>query len=160
MGIQGFALEFAASDDLLRFYLRAASDEVAATVLGQLRAAHPQMSSELVPEHLDPLDLAVGEECRALQLNLVRDAALPLDTDARHGEPLAGVLAAAVAAAHGGARIVGQVAIGPLPSAGWPAKVRARAERRDRSGTSDITSRMYRTLRPPGGPSKRSANRR
>jgi hypothetical protein len=131
-GIEGFALEFAASEDVLRFYLRAASDEVAATVLGQLRAAHPQMSFEPVTGSRDPVEVAAHEERHAVQLTLIRDAALPLDTDTRHGEPLAGVLAAAVAVAREGVRVIGQVVVGPPPPPRWSVTVRARAERRDR----------------------------
>ena len=132
-GVQGFALEWTATKSGLRFHVRAADNGSAAAVLGQIRAAYPQADFDAVPvegrPHLDPLHVAGHELASVVELRLDRDAALPLDTDARHGEPLTGVLAAAVAAARGDVRVVGQVVVGLPPRPGWATGVQARASR-------------------------------
>ena len=48
-GVGGFSLEFVATAAGLRFYIRAASDAVMASVLDQLRAAYPQAELRPVP---------------------------------------------------------------------------------------------------------------
>jgi hypothetical protein len=132
-GVHGFAFEFAASEGLLRFYLRAERQDVAAAVLGQVRAAYPQADFEPTPldlhPHMDPLAPSPHEVPVAFDLALSRDSAFPLDTDSRHGEPLAGVLAAAVSAASGSSRVVAQVLVGDPPRTSWAAAVQARAAR-------------------------------
>ena len=100
-GVHDVALEWTATESGLRFYVRAMDDAAALAVLGQIRAAYPQADFHQVPiedrPHLDPLHVTGYELASLVELRLDRDAALPLDTDARRGEPLAGVLAAAVA---------------------------------------------------------------
>lgn len=132
-GVQDFTLEWTATASGLRFYARAADNAAAAAVLGQVQAAYPQVDFEEVPierrSHLDPLHVAGHEIASFVELRLDRDAALPLDTDARHGEPLTGVLAAAVAAIRGDVRVVGQVVVGHPPSPSWATRVQARASR-------------------------------
>ena len=122
-GVQDVALEWTATESGLRFYVRAVDDAAALAVLGQIRVAYPQADFDEVPiegrPHLDPLHVAGHELASLVQLHLDRDAALPLDTDARHGEPLTGVLAAAVAATRGDVRVVGQVVVGHPPRPGW-----------------------------------------
>ena len=132
-GVQDFALEWTAMESGLRLYVRATNEAAAEAVLGQVRAAYPQADFDEVPverkPHLDPLHVAGHELASLVELSLDRDAALPLDTDARHGEPLAGVLAAAVAATRGDVRVVGQVAMGLPPRPAWATSVQARASR-------------------------------
>jgi len=132
-GVRGFALEWAASESGLRFYVRAVDDASAAAVLGQVRAAYPQADFDEAPvehrPHLDPLHVARHEVASSVELRLDRDAALPLDTDARHGEPLTGLLAAAMAAARGDVRVVGQVVVGRPPRPSWASGAQARASR-------------------------------
>ncbi len=132
-GVQDFAVEWAATESGLRFYVRAADDGSAAAVLGQVRAAYPQAEFDEVPRerrpHLDLLHVGGHEFASLVELHLDRDAALPLDTDARHGEPLAGVLAAAAAAARGDVRVVVQVLVGNPPRPNWATGVQARAAR-------------------------------
>lgn len=132
-GVQDVALEWTATESGLRFYVRAVDDAAALAVLGQVRAAYPQADFHEVPiadrPHLDPLHVAGHELASIVELRLDRDAALPLDTDARHGEPLTGVLAAAMAAARGDVRVVGQVVVGHPPRPGWATGVQARAAR-------------------------------
>ncbi len=132
-GVQDVALEWTATESGLRFYVRSVADAAALAVLGQVRAAHPQADFDEVPiadrPHLDPLHVAGHELAALVQLDLDRDAALPLDTDVRHGEPLTGVLAAAVAATRGDVRVVGQVVVGHPPRPGWATGVQARASR-------------------------------
>ncbi|NJD64427.1 MAG: hypothetical protein FIB00_04155 [Chloroflexi bacterium] len=132
-GIQGFALEFAASESSLRFYLRTRSSQIAESILGQIRAAYPQADFEPVSAHghpnLDPLAVGPHEASATFDLIPSRDAAFPLDTDARHGEPLAGVLAAAVSAGGRDTRVVGQVVVGRSPRPGWATSIQRRAER-------------------------------
>ncbi|MCZ2109415.1 MAG: type IV secretory system conjugative DNA transfer family protein [Dehalococcoidia bacterium] len=132
-GEQDFGVEFAASGGSLRFFLRAVSPARAASVLGQVRAAHPQADFEPIPvqdhPHLDPLSAASHEAAISLELRLSRDSAFPLDIDPRHGEPLAGVLAAAVSSAGRDVRVIGQVLVGDPPRARWAPGVQARAVR-------------------------------
>ena len=132
-GVQDVALEWTATESGLRFYVRAVDDAAALAVLGQIRVAYPQADFDEVPiegrPHLDPLHVAGHELASLVQLHLDRDAALPLDTDVRHGEPLTGVLAAAVAATRGDVRVVGQVVVGHPPRPGWATGVQARASR-------------------------------
>ena len=133
-GVQDFALEWTAMESGLRFYVRATEERAAAAVLGQVRAAYPQADFDEVPverkPHLDPLHVAGHEMASLVELHLDRDSALPLDTDVRHGEPLAGVLAAAVSAAtRGDTRVVGQVVVRRPPRASWATRVQARASR-------------------------------
>lgn len=132
-GEQGFGLEFAASGGSLRFFLRADSSARAAFVLGQLRAAYPQADFEPIPvgdhPHLDPLTVGPHETGISLELRPTRDSAFPLDIDPRHGEPLAGVLAAAVSGAGRDVRVIGQVLVGAPPRTRWAAAVQARAAR-------------------------------
>jgi hypothetical protein len=148
-GSQDFAVEWAGTESTLRFYLRASNDAAAEAVLGQVQVAYPQADFHEVPvegrPHLDPLHVAGHEIASLVELRLDRDAALPLDTDARHGEPLAGVLAAATAAGRGDVRVVGQVVLGGPPRPSWATGVQARAsrssqrlpvDRREAAGTS------------------------
>ncbi len=132
-GVQDFALEWTAMESGLRFYVRAVDAATAAAVVGQVRAAYPQADLDAVPverkPHLDPLHVAGHELASLVELRLEREAALPLDTDARHGEPLTGVLAAAVAATRGDVRVVGQVVIGRPPRPAWATRTQARAYR-------------------------------
>ncbi|MCC6387462.1 MAG: TraM recognition domain-containing protein [Dehalococcoidia bacterium] len=132
-GTRDFALEFAASETGLRFYLRADCSQVADAVLGQARAAYPQADFEPIAAHkhthLDPLVVAPHEASATFELVPARDAAFPLDTDARHGEPLAGVLAAAVSAGSGDTRVIGQVIVGGTPRTSWATSIQRRAER-------------------------------
>ncbi|MBE7518386.1 MAG: TraM recognition domain-containing protein [Thermoflexaceae bacterium] len=132
-GVRDCAVEWTAMESGLRFYVRAADDGSAAALLGQIRAAYPQADFDEVPiegrPHLDPLYVAGHEVASLVELRLDRDAALPLDTDVRHGEPLTGVLAAAVAAGRGDVRVVGQVVTGRPPRPSWATGVQARARR-------------------------------
>ncbi|HMS72178.1 MAG TPA: type IV secretory system conjugative DNA transfer family protein [Baekduia sp.] len=132
-GVQDFALEWTAMESGLRFYVRAVDAAAAAAVVGQVRAAYPQADLGAVPverkPHLDPLHVAGHELASLVELRLDREVALPLDTDARHGEPLTGVLAAAVAATRGDVRVVGQVVIGRPPRPAWATRTQARAYR-------------------------------
>jgi hypothetical protein len=132
-GVQDFALEWTAMESGLRLYVRATNEAAAEAVLGQVRAAYPQADLEEVAverrPHLDPLHVAGHEVASVAELRLDGDAALPLDTDARHGEPLAGVLAAAVAATRGDVRVVGQVVIGRPPRPAWATRTQTRAYR-------------------------------
>jgi hypothetical protein len=132
-GVQDVALEWTATESGLRFYVRAIDDSAAAAVLGQVRAAYPQADFDEVPiegrPHLDPFHVAGHETASVVELHLDRDAALPLDTDGRHGEPLAGVLAAAVAATRGDVRVIGQLVVGQPPRTRWATGVQARASR-------------------------------
>ncbi len=154
-GVHGFAFEVAATDDGLRFYLRTASDRMAETVLGQLRAAYPQAA---VRPHamvdrplLDPLSVGGQERAAAVELHLTRDSAFPLDTDVRHGDPFIGVLAAAVSARAPGERVVCQLVAGPAPSPRWAVGIRARAARQDRSYRPPPTSSQPTDLLPLAG---------
>ncbi|MBE0608343.1 MAG: TraM recognition domain-containing protein, partial [Dehalococcoidia bacterium] len=132
-GVQDVALEWTATESGLRFYVRAVDDAAALAVLGQIRAAYPQADFDEVQiedrPHLDPLHVSGHELAAVVELRLDRDAALPLDTDVRHGEPLTGVLAAAVTATRGDVRVVGQVVVGHSPRPGWATGVQARASR-------------------------------
>ncbi len=132
-GVQDFAVEWTATESGLRFYVRATYDGSAAAVLGQIRAAYPQADfDEVVVEgrpHLDPLHVAGHELASVVEFSLDRDAALPLDTDVRHGESLTGVLAAAVAATRGDLRVIGQVVVGRPPRPSWATGVQARTTR-------------------------------
>ncbi|MGE3073880.1 MAG: TraM recognition domain-containing protein [Dehalococcoidia bacterium] len=132
-GVQDFALEWTAMESGLGFYVRATDEAAAEAVLGQIRAAYPQADLDAVPverkPHLDPLHVAGHELASLAELRLDREAALPLDTDARHGEPLTGVLAAAVAATRGDVRVVSQVVIGRPPRPAWATRTQARAYR-------------------------------
>lgn len=137
--VHGFAFEFAASNAWLHFYLRAADADVGEAVLGQVRAAYPQADFEPVPvhrvPHLDPLAVASHEAPVVIELAPSRDSAFPLDTDSGHGEPLAGVLAAAVSGAISETRVVGQLVLGAPPRARWATSVQARAARSPRTAT-------------------------
>ncbi|HEY5477209.1 MAG TPA: hypothetical protein VIK11_10905, partial [Tepidiformaceae bacterium] len=150
-GVGGFALEAAATDAGLRFYLRTRSEGAARYPLGQLRAAYPQAAVHppllAGRPRMDPL--AVGEQEVAVQvkLQLARDSAFPLDTDVRHGDPFTGVLAALVASRAPGERVVCQLVVGPPPSARWAFGIRARVARQERpyrpASTSNTSTDLF-----------------
>jgi hypothetical protein len=131
-GVGGFSLEFAATADGIRFYVRAASAAVMEPVLAQLRAAYPQAGLMEVPvagrPELDPAWRSPGEEMATLKLRLQRGASLPLTSDwRRRGDPLKGLLAAASAAGEG-ERIVCQLVLAPAPRA-WADRLRSQLTR-------------------------------
>ena len=128
-GTGGVSLEYAASGDGLRFYLRAASADAMRKAIAQLRPAYPQASLiEVAIEdrpHLDPAWRAQGEEMAALELRLSRGADLPLTCDWRNrGDPLRAALAAA-STLRDGERIVCQLVLAPAPP-GWADGLRSR----------------------------------
>ena len=129
-GADGIALEAAVTDGTLRFYLRSATTSGAEAALGQLRASHPQCGFRPVDAaHDDPLWFSATDESSALELRLMRHSAFPIETDARHGDLFAGVLAAALAASVEGDRIVCQLSLCGSPSHRWAANVQARSAR-------------------------------
>ncbi|MFQ5382510.1 MAG: hypothetical protein ACE5EF_12945, partial [Dehalococcoidia bacterium] len=105
------AFEFAATPRGLRFFLRANSSETCASILGQLRSNYPQASLQPVSagkrRYIDPLELGPHEVVEAVELVPLRDSALPIDTDPRHGEPFVGVLSAALASTAADIRVIG-----------------------------------------------------
>jgi hypothetical protein len=132
--VGGFSLEFAATADGVRFYVRAASAAVMGLVLAQLRAAYPQAGLREVPvaerPELDPAWRSRGEETAALELRLQRGSSLPLASDwRRRGDPLKGLLAAA-SAVEGGERVVCQLILAPAPRA-WADRLRSQLARSD-----------------------------
>ena len=81
------SLEFSATSDALRFYVRASSRQLADRVRAQLGAAYPQagfreVSIQNHPE-LDPMFSTPGERVAGAVLRLQRDASLPLRSDWR-----------------------------------------------------------------------------
>ncbi|MDI6857187.1 MAG: TraM recognition domain-containing protein [Dehalococcoidia bacterium] len=137
-GTGGVSLEYAASGDGLRFYLRAASADAMRKAIAQLRPAYPQASLiEVAIEdrpHLDPAWRAHGEEMAALELRLSRGADLPLTCDWRNrGDPLRAALAAA-STLRDGERIVCQLVLAPAPP-GWADGLRSRSQRRPAQGS-------------------------
>jgi hypothetical protein len=137
-GAGGLSLEYAASGDGLRFYMRAMSDDAMRQAVAQLRAAYPQAGlSEVAVEdrpHLDPAWRAQGEEMAALELRLCRGADLPLTCDWRNrGDPLRAALAAA-ATLRDGERVVCQLVLAPAPP-GWADGLRSRSQGRPARGS-------------------------
>jgi len=131
-GVGGFSLEFAATADGIRFYVRAASAAVMEPILAQLRAAYPQAGLRQVPmagrPELDPAWRSPGEEMATLGLRLQRGPSLPLTSDwRRRGDPLKGLLAAASAVGEG-ERIVCQLVLAPAPRA-WADRLRSQLTR-------------------------------
>ncbi len=139
-GAAGVSLEYAASGDGLRFYVRAASASAMQQTIAQIRAAYPQagLTEVAIAEqpHLDPAWRAQGEEMAALELRLSRGADLPLTCDWRNrGDPLRAALAIA-SALRDGERIVCQVVLGPAPP-GWADGLRTRSATGRRSQGRD-----------------------
>ncbi len=139
-GAAGVSLEYAASGDGLRFYVRAASASAMQQTIAQIRAAYPQagLTEVAIAEqpHLDPALRAHGEEMTALELRLSRGADLPLTCDWRNrGDPLRAALAIA-SALRDGERIVCQVVLGPAPP-GWADGLRTRSATGRRSQGRD-----------------------
>jgi hypothetical protein len=123
------SLEYAASRDGLRFYVRAASGDAMQQAIAQLRSAYPQagLTEVTIAEepHLDPAWHAQGEGMAALELRLSRGADLPLACDWRHrGDPLRAALAAACTL-RDGERVVCQLVLAPAPP-GWAEGLRSR----------------------------------
>lgn len=137
-GSGGLSLEYAASGDGLRFYLRAASADAMRHAIAQLRAAYPQarLTEVAIAErpHLDPAWRAQGEEMAALELRLSRGADLPLTSDWRHrGDPLRAALAAA-STLRDGERVVCQLVLAPAPP-GWADGLRSRSATQSARGS-------------------------
>lgn len=133
-GVGGFSLEFAATADGVRFYVRAASAPVMGPILAQLRAAYPQAALRQVPvaerPELDRAWPSPGEEMSTLELRLQRGPSLPLNSDwRRRGDPLKGLLAAA-SAVEEGERVVCQLVLAPAPRA-WADGLRSQHARSD-----------------------------
>ena len=129
-GADGIAFESAVHDGALRFYVRSSTTTGAQAALGQLRASHPQCGIRPVDAaHDDPLWFSATDEAAAVELRLMRHSAFPIETDTRHGDLFAGVLAAAVAAANEGDRIVCQLTLSGAPSHRWGSNVQARSAR-------------------------------
>ncbi|HMS72080.1 MAG TPA: hypothetical protein PKB03_03530 [Baekduia sp.] len=143
-GADGIAFEATVDDGTLRFYLRAASAGEAQAALGQLRASHPQCSFRPVDAaHDDPLWFSATDEAAAVELRLMRHSAFPIETDTRHGDLFAGVVAAALASSDKGDRIVCQLTLSGAPSQRWASKVQARGARQSvpyRSATASSAS--------------------
>jgi hypothetical protein len=137
-GTGGVSLEYAASSNGLRFYVRAASANAMRQTIAQIRAAYPQAGlTEVAIEdrpHLDPAWRAQGEEMAALELRLSRGTELPLTSDWRQrGDPLRAALAAASTLCDG-ERIVCQLVLAPAPP-GWADGLRSRSQRRPARGS-------------------------
>jgi hypothetical protein len=131
-GVAGFSLEFAATADGVRFYVRAGSAAMMEPVLAQLRAAYPQAGLREVPvterPELDPAWRSPGEEMSTLELRLRRGPSLPLTSDwRRRGDPLKGLLAAA-SAVQEGERVVCQLVLAPAARA-WADRLRCQLTR-------------------------------
>jgi hypothetical protein len=149
-GTQGLSLEFVARPREIRFYLRAASDDVMDAAIDQLRAAYPQaglrrLSLEERP-YLDAAWTGPGETCSALSLHLTRDSALPWFTGVRTSDPLPGVLAAS-AGVTGAERVVSQLILAPAPH-GWQERVQGSVETRPRYRREDAASGGTRDILP------------
>ncbi len=128
-GVGDFSLEFAATAEGIRFYVRAGTPAVTEQARAQLRAAYPQAGLREISigeqPHVDPTWRAAGEEMAAVELRLSRGADLPLTCDWRHrGDPLRAALAAA-STLRDGERAVCQIVLGPVPS-GWADGLRSR----------------------------------
>ncbi len=136
-GIRGVALEWVAEAGAVRFLVRARDAGAMGRVRAGLLARYPQaLVAEIDPlahPERDPLGAAADTGCAAVELRLVRPAALPLRGGGgpRHprdradqGVPLDGMLTAA-ARAEPGQWVVGQLALGPAPD-GWSARLAAR----------------------------------
>ena len=125
----GLSLEFSATSDAVRFYIRASSRQLGDRVQAQLGAAYPQAGfRELsIQNHpaLDPMFSGAGEHMMTAQLRLVQDASLPLKSDWRHErDPFLSPIAAA-AALSDGERVVSQLVLSAAPFA-WADRLRAR----------------------------------
>ena len=129
-GADGIALEAAVNDGALRLYVRSATSAGAQAALGQLRASHPQCGFRPVDAaHEDPLWFSATDEAVSVELRLIRHSAFPIETDTRHGDLFAGVLAAALASSSAGHRIVCQLTLSGAPSHRWGSNVQARGAR-------------------------------
>ena len=129
-GADGVAFEAAVNDGTLRYYLRSATNSGAEAALGQLRASHPQCSFRPVETaYDDPLWYSSTDEVAAVELRLMRHSAFPIETDTRHGDLFAGVLAAALSASAEGDRVVCQLTLSGVPSHRWGSNVQARSAR-------------------------------
>ncbi|MBI2765402.1 MAG: TraM recognition domain-containing protein [Chloroflexi bacterium] len=129
-GADGIAFEAAVDDGRLSFYVRSASTTGAQAALGQLRASHPQCGFRPVDSaHHEPLWFSATDEAAAVELRLMRHSAFPIETDTRHGDLFAGVLAAALASSNEGDRIVCQLCLSGSPSHRWASNVQARSAR-------------------------------
>jgi hypothetical protein len=123
------SLEFAATSDAVRFYVRAASRQLGDRAQAQLGAAYPQaivrqVSIQNHPE-LDPTFVSPAEQVSHTALSLDRDASLPLKSDWRHErDPLSSPLAAA-ATLNPGERVVSQIILSSAPVA-WGDRLRSR----------------------------------
>ena len=125
-GAGPLSLEFVATSDGVRFYLRAQSDSGMGRLQAQLGAAYPQAGLRALGArpHDDPAWCASNEETASVGLHLVGDPGLPLKTDWRRQlDPLHAVLGAASALAHG-ERVVSQLVVGPAPER-WTDGLRA-----------------------------------
>ncbi|MDP2674619.1 MAG: hypothetical protein Q8Q00_06910 [Dehalococcoidia bacterium] len=128
-GVDSLSLEFAATDEGLRFYVRAGSATVMEHVQAQLGAAYPQAGLREIPTadrpDLDPAWRAEGEETAAIELRLRHGPNLPVASDwHRRVDPLKGVLAAASVVLEG-ERVICQLVLAPAPS-GWADGLRSR----------------------------------
>ncbi len=129
-GADGIDFEATVDDGTLRFYLRSATTSGAEAALSQLRASHPQCSFRPVDAtRADPLWLSPTDEAAAVELRLLRHSAFPIESDTRHGDLFAGVLAAAFAASDEGNRIVCQLSLSGSPSHRWASNVQSRSNR-------------------------------
>ena len=127
---EGIAFEAVVVDGALRFYLRTSTTAGAQAALGQMRTSHPQCGFRPVePPNADPLWFSATDEASAVELRPMRHSAFSIETDTRHGDLFAGVLAAALAAADEGARIICQLSLSGSPSQRWASNVQARSAR-------------------------------
>lgn len=123
------SLEFAGTNDGVRFFVRASSRQLGDQVQAQFGAAYPQAAIREVSIHnhpeLDPMFTNPAEQVARAVLRLDRDASLPLKSDWRYErDPLAGALAAA-ASTGPGERVVSQIILSAAPVA-WGDRLRSR----------------------------------
>ena len=122
-------LEFAGTNDGVRFFVRASSRPLAERAQAQLGAAYPQaivrpVSIQNHPE-LDPIFASPTEQIARTAMSLDRDASLPLKSDWRHErDPLSSPLASA-ATLNPGERVVSQIILSSAPVA-WGDRLRSR----------------------------------
>ncbi len=123
------SLEFAATSDAVRFYVRTSSRQLGDRAQAQLGAAYPQagfreVSIQNHPD-LDPMFSSPSERVTGAVLRLERGASLPIRSDWRHErDPFSGPLAAA-AGLGDGERVVSQLALSTAPFA-WGDRLRSR----------------------------------
>lgn len=130
-GLNGCSLEFVASTDGIRFYVRAKDHPTLFEVRAQLRAAYPQAQFREVPMAANPaLDPACRTDTEAIEMaeiTLRRSWTHPLASKWRDGDdPLISVLTAAGQLAPG-ERVLCQMAVGRAPE-GWSDQVPATGE--------------------------------